>query len=117
VNGHDEFVRWVLLVVQNTPLLDREEEMTFLEEVRGSDSDARAAAIERLRLSLFRVALSVARKYAGATVHVAEPLRAGLEGISPALEHFDPQKGFKLSTIAAWHIRRAIESAGFTKMY
>jgi DNA-directed RNA polymerase sigma subunit (sigma70/sigma32) len=115
---NDEYVRWVLIVAQNTPLLDHEEETTLVAHLRGNDSDTRAAAIERLRLCLFRVTLSVARKYAGATVHIAEPLRAGIEGIGAAInaiERLDEPPGFKLSTFSAWHLHRVIEGAGFTK--
>jgi DNA-directed RNA polymerase sigma subunit (sigma70/sigma32) len=123
VNDNDEFVRWILLVMQNTPLLDGDEESRLLDDLRSADPDARALALERLRLSLFRVATSVARKYAGATVHLAEPLRVGIQGIGPAIEalasveKLDNSPQIKLSTYATRHIRRSIESAGFTKMY
>jgi DNA-directed RNA polymerase sigma subunit (sigma70/sigma32) len=117
VTDDDEFVRWVLLVIQNTPLLDADEEMALLTDLRGPEIDARTAAMERLRLSLFRIVLSVARKYAGAFIHLAEPLRSGFEGIGPALEGYDHQKALKLSVIAAWHVRRAIDDAGFVAKY
>jgi RNA polymerase primary sigma factor len=60
---------------------------------------------------LFDGLLALVLELAGRYEHRAEParlIRAGLGGVRPALDTWEPAKGFRLDVFATWWIRHAI---------
>jgi RNA polymerase sigma factor (sigma-70 family) len=55
-----------------------------------------------------RLVFKIARQYRNAPVAQLDLIQEGVFGLMRAIEKFDPTKGFKLSTYAAWWIRQAI---------
>ena len=77
--------------------------------------ERRIEAGERARQELisanFRLVVSIAKRYAGLGVSLADLVQEGNIGLIRAVERFDHRRGFKLSTYATWWIRQAITRA------
>jgi len=58
-----------------------------------------------------RLVVSVARRFEGAGLSLADLVQEGNIGLMRAVERFDHRKGFKFSTYATWWIRQAIGRA------
>ncbi len=81
----------------------------------GARLQQQAAAGERARHRLisanFRLVVSVAKRYAGLGVSLPDLIQEGNIGLMRAVDKFDYQRGYKLSTYATWWIRQAITRA------
>jgi RNA polymerase sigma-32 factor len=88
--------------VQRYPLLSREEEhelaVRFLEE-----DDLEAA--KRLVTSNLRLVVKIAYDYRQAYKNILDLVQEGNIGLMQAVKKYDPYKGVKLSSYAAWWIR------------
>jgi RNA polymerase sigma factor (sigma-70 family) len=73
-------------------------------------ADGRRAKDELLQANL-RLVVSVAKKYARASMPLLDLVQEGNVGLVRAVEKFDYRKGFKFSTYATWWIRQAITRA------
>jgi RNA polymerase primary sigma factor len=58
-----------------------------------------------------RLVVSVARRYEGAGLGLADLVQEGNLGLMRAVDRFDHRKGFKFSTYATWWIRQSIGRA------
>jgi len=85
-------------------LLTPEEERRVARRARDGDAQAR----ERMILCNLRLVISIARRYTGRGVPLEDLIEEGNLGLITAVERFDPEKGFRFSTYAAWWIRQAI---------
>ncbi len=67
------------------------------------------AAIGRAELfdGLLPLLLRVAERY-GRHAATGRLVRAGLGGLRQAVDHWEPERGFRLDTYATWSIRQAI---------
>src|SRR5215469_16546173 len=92
--------------VNRIPLLEQEEEFSLARRVR-EQGDRDAA--HRLVTSHLRLVVKVALGYRGYGLPVAELISEGNLGLMQAIERFDPEKGFRLTTYAVWWIRAAIQ--------
>ena len=92
--------------VNRIPLLEEEEEFSLARRVR-EQGDRDAA--HRLVTSHLRLVVKVALGYRGYGLPVAELISEGNLGLMQAIERFDPEKGFRLTTYAVWWIRAAIQ--------
>lgn len=55
-----------------------------------------------------RMVISIARKYQNLGVPLLDLIQEGSLGLVRAVEKFDPERGFKLSTYSAWWIQQAV---------
>ncbi len=93
--------------ISRTPLLSVKEEVQLAERIKQGDSEARAHMI---RANL-RLVVKIAQDYSNYGLPVMDLISEGNIGLMKAVERFDPEKGGKLSTYAAWWIKQSIKRA------
>jgi RNA polymerase primary sigma factor len=103
ISSIDALRMWMTTVTK-TRLLTREEEVEVAKRIRAGDATAR----EQLIRCNLRLVISVAAKYAGYNVPLADLIQEGNIGLLRAVEKFDHTRGFKFSTYAIWWIRQAV---------
>lgn len=86
-------------------LLDAKSEQALARKVQRGDAAARARMIE----CNLRLVVMLARRYLNRGLPLADLIEEGNLGLIRAVEKFDPERGFRFSTYAAWWIRQAIE--------
>jgi RNA polymerase primary sigma factor len=89
------------------PLLSREEELEAATRAQAGDQEA----LDKLIVSNLRYVVSVARRYLGYGLSLADLINEGNIGLIQAAKRFDPARGVKLITYAVWWIRQAITHA------
>ncbi len=89
------------------PLLTPEEEIKLARKIKRGDASARAHMV---RANL-RLVVKIARDYQGLGLPLLDLISEGNIGLMKAVERFDPKKGGKLSTYAAWWIKQSIKRA------
>ncbi len=93
--------------IGRTPLITPEEEITLSKRIKRGDKDAR----EQMIKANLRLVVKIARDYEGYGLPLLDLVNEGNIGLMKAVERFDPSKGAKLSTYAAWWIKQAIKRA------
>jgi RNA polymerase primary sigma factor len=102
--GSPEGLAVYLRAISRIPLLGREEEQTLARRVRKGD----VAAKERMVRANLRLVISIARRYQGMGIPLADLIGEGNLGLIKAVERFRYEKGFRFSTYASKWIRQAI---------
>jgi RNA polymerase primary sigma factor len=100
-------LRMYLREIGQVPLLTPEQELSLARRVRLGDAEARAHMI---RANL-RLVVKIAHDYGSFGLPMADLISEGNIGLIKAVERFDPGKGSKLSTYAAWWIKQSIKRA------
>ena len=103
----DDSVRLYLREIGKIPLLNAEEEMELAHRVIQGDKRAK----DKMAEANMRLVVSIAKRYSGRGLDFLDLIQEGNTGLLRAVEKFDPDKGFKLSTYATWWIRQAITRA------
>jgi len=93
--------------IGQTKLLTPEEEIKLAARIKRGDTRARE---EMIKANL-RLVVKIAREYEDYGVPLLDLINEGNIGLMKAVERFDPAKGAKLSTYAAWWIKQAIRRA------
>jgi RNA polymerase primary sigma factor len=86
-------------------LLTPQEEITLARRIRRGDQQAR----EHMIKANLRLVVKIARDYEGLGMPLLDLINEGNIGLMKGVERFDPTKGAKLSTYAAWWIKQAIK--------
>ncbi len=87
------------------PLLTIEDEIRLAAKIKKGNAAARS---EMVRCNL-RLVVKIARDYQGLGLPLLDLISEGNIGLMKAVERFDPAKGGKLSTYAAWWIKQSIK--------
>src|SRR6266487_769293 len=95
-----------LEVIRRFPMLERREEYTLAKRWR-RHGDREAA--HKLITSHLRLVAKIAMGYRGYGLPISEVISEGNVGLMQALERFEPEKGFRLSTYATWWIKASIQ--------
>lgn len=88
-------------------LLTPEEEVVLAERIKGGSKEARDQMIK----ANLRLVVKIAHDYKDFGLPLLDLISEGNIGLIKAVERFDPQKGGKLSTYAAWWIKQSIKRA------
>ena len=91
--------------VHRHPLLTREEEISLARKYRDT-GDVRAAY--RLVASNLRLVVKLAHEYHRNPMSLLDLIQEGNIGLMQAVKKFDPERGVKLASYAAWWIRAYI---------
>ncbi len=89
---------------------DREAVKTLASRLRTVERRA-AEEKDRLIRSNLRLVVSVAKRYVGYGLDLADLMQEGNTGLIRAVEKFDYRRGYKFSTYATWWIRQAVQRA------
>ncbi len=103
----DGGIKIYLREIGKTPLLTREEEVELADRIKNGDKEARAHMIK----ANLRLVVKIAQDYANYGLPLLDLISEGNIGLMKAVERFDPNKGGKLSTYAAWWIKQSIKRA------
>ena len=93
--------------IGQTPLLTIQEEIDLAAKIQKGDMKARALMIK----ANLRLVVKIAHDYGNLGLPLLDLVSEGNIGLMKAVERFDPAKGGKLSTYAAWWIKQSIKRA------
>src|SRR5260370_2125726 len=103
----DTSIKLYLREIMQIPLLTPLEEIELAARIKKGDQKARAWMIK----ANLRLVVKIAHKYANLGLPLLDLISEGNIGLMKAVERFDPAKGGKLSTYAAWWIKESIKRA------
>lgn len=103
--NRDATIEAYLKEVREIALLSAEEEITLGRRALKGDVEARSAMIE----ANLRLVVRLACRYANRGLPLMDLIEEGNLGLIRAVERFDPARGCRFSTYAAWWIRQAIQ--------
>jgi RNA polymerase primary sigma factor len=105
--NNDTAMKVYLREIGRIPLLTPPQEIELAAKIKNGDGKARALMIS----SNLRLVVTIAQDYANLGLPLLDVISEGNIGLMTAVDRFDPLKGAKLSTYAAWWIRQAIKRA------
>jgi RNA polymerase sigma-32 factor len=105
--SQDNLARY-LREISQFALLDAETELALARRYR-DHGDTEAA--RRLANAYLRLVVKIAKGFRGYNVPLGDLVSEGNVGLMKAIERFDPERGFRLSTYASWWIRAEIQEA------
>jgi RNA polymerase primary sigma factor len=100
-------IKLYLNEIGQIPLLKPEEEVELAGRIKKGDKAAR----DRMIRCNLRLVVKIAHDYKDFGLPLVDLISEGNIGLIKAVERFDPTKGGKLSTYAAWWIKQAIKRA------
>ena len=103
----DTGIKIYLCEIGQIPLLTPEQEIELAAKIKKGDREALALMIR----SNLRLVVKIALAYANLGLPLLDLISEGNIGLMKAVERFDPAKGGKLSTYAAWWIKQSISRA------
>ncbi|MFA4944179.1 MAG: sigma-70 family RNA polymerase sigma factor [Lentisphaeria bacterium] len=89
------------------PLIKGEEEVKLAKEIAAGSDEARAKLIK----SNLRLVVKIAHDFKGLGLPLLDLISEGNIGLMRAVEKFDPAKGAKFSSYAAWWIKQSMRRA------
>jgi len=100
-------IKSYLKEIKNIALLTAEEEVTLARKIQKGDKKAREAMIK----ANLRLVISIAKRYTNLGIALSDLIEEGNIGLMRGVDKFDPEKGFRFSTYAAWWIKQGISRA------
>lgn len=99
-----EGLKTYLRAIRNIPLLTSKEEIDLAKKARNGDEQARKRMIQ----ANLRLVINIAKRYMHLGISLLDLIEEGNLGLMKAVDKFDPRKGYRFSTYAAWWIKQAI---------
>src|SRR6201997_3885736 len=106
-NEADLAIKLYLRQIGQIKLLTPQEEIDLAARIKKGDREARTLMIN----ANLRLVIKIAHDYANLGLPLLDLVSEGNIGLMKAVERFDPAKGGKLSTYAAWWIKQSIKRA------
>lgn len=100
-------IKIYLREIGKVALLTPQDEIRLAARIKRGDADARAHMIK----ANLRLVVKIAHDYSNFGLPLLDLISEGNIGLMKAVERFDPKKGGKLSTYAAWWIKQSIKRA------
>ncbi|OIO38681.1 MAG: hypothetical protein AUJ75_02510 [Candidatus Omnitrophica bacterium CG1_02_49_10] len=93
--------------IKHIPLLTPEEEKSYSRSARKGDLMAR----KKMIISNLRLVINIAKRYNYLGVPMLDLIEEGNLGLIKAVSKYNPRKGYRFSTYAAWWVRQYITRA------
>src|SRR6266852_4349052 len=93
--------------INETPLLNADEEKQLAYRIEEGDSEAR----DRMVRANLRLVVNIARSYTGKGLGLQDLIEEGNLGLLRAVEGFDPSMNTRFSTYASYWIKQSIKRA------
>lgn len=106
-NDEQESLGIYLRQISTIPLITVKEEIELADRIKNGDVKAR----ETMITANLRLVVKIAKQYSNIGLSLLDLINEGNIGLMKAVERFDPTKGGKLSTYAAWWIKQSIKRA------
>jgi RNA polymerase primary sigma factor len=103
----DTGIKIYLREIGKIPLITPQEEIDLAARIKKGDRAARTLMIK----ANLRLVVKIAHEYTNLGLPLLDLVSEGNIGLMKAVERFDPAKGGKLSTYAAWWIKQSIKRA------
>jgi len=103
----DTAIKLYLREIGQVKLLTIQEEIDLAARIKAGDKEAR----EHMIKANLRLVVKIAHDYENYGLPLLDLISEGNIGLMKAVERFDPAKGGKLSTYAAWWIKQSIKRA------
>jgi len=104
-----EALKTYLKEIRNIPLLTPKEEIQLSRRIKKGDEQARKKMIQ----SNLRLVINICKRYIHLGVPFLDLIEEGNLGLMKAVDKFNPRKGYRFSTYAAWWIKQAITRSIF----
>ena len=99
-----ESLKIYLKEIRVIPLLTAKEEVDLAKKIQKGDEQARK---QMIRANL-RLVINISKRYMYLGIPFLDLIEEGNLGLMKAVDKFNPKKGFRFSTYAAWWIRQGI---------
>ncbi len=99
-----EALRTYLKEIRVIPLLTAKDEIELSKKIKRGDEQARKKMIR----SNLRLVVNIAKRYMYLGIPFLDLIEEGNLGLMKAVDKFNPKKGFRFSTYAAWWIKQSI---------
>ncbi len=107
-------IKLYLKDIKHIPLLTKDEELKLARRVKKGDTKARKTMIQ----SNLRLVINIAKRYSSIGIPILDLIEEGNLGLIKAVSKYNPRRGYRFSTYAAWWIKqyilRAIANQGKT---
>ena len=105
--GKSDTMKAYMREIGQIPLVSRDEEVDLAAEIAAGSENARAKLIQ----SNLRLVVKIAHDFKGLGLPLLDLISEGNIGLMKAVEKFDPTKGAKFSSYAAWWIKQSMRRA------
>ncbi len=107
IESDSKTIKIYLREIGQTDLITPKQEIELAARIKKGDAKAR----EHMIRANLRLVVKIANDYARYGLPLLDLISEGNIGLMKAVERFDPKKGGKLSTYAAWWIKQGIKRA------
>lgn len=102
-----ESIKTYFKEIRHIPLLKAKEEIDLAKRIKKGDEEARRTMIN----SNLRLVINIAKRYMNFGIPFMDLIEEGNIGLMRAVDKFNPKKGYRFSTYAAWWIKQSITRA------
>jgi len=107
MRNDNKAIKVYLREIGEVDLLTPQQEVELAHRIQQGDEEAR----HHMVTANLRLVVKIAQNYVGLGLPLLDLISEGNIGLMKAVERFDPEKGAKLSTYAAWWIKQSIKRA------
>jgi RNA polymerase primary sigma factor len=107
VSGKTDTMKAYMQEIGQIPLVSREEEVDLAAQIAAGNAEARQKLIQ----SNLRLVVKIAHDFKGLGLPLVDLISEGNIGLMKAVEKFNPLKGAKFSSYAAWWIKQSMRRA------
>jgi RNA polymerase primary sigma factor len=104
----DDTMKKYMFEISQMPLIDIQTEKKLSKMIHGKNKEAHHLARTQLIEANLRLVVKIAHDFKGLGLPLLDLISEGNIGLMRAAEKFDPEKGAKFSSYAAWWIKQAM---------